>query len=120
MSLEDKITELTKVMTKVADLLAGGATIAGGGATKGKDKDKAADKKAAVSKYTADQVKEIILRVKDEVDADTAKAIIAKFAGAGKKLPDLANMPEKFDAAYAAAEEALAATGGEDGEGDDI
>lgn len=85
-----------------------GGTAAGGkgGTTGGKGGS------AKKPKHTAEEVKAIAIRVKDEIDMDTAKSLIKEHG----KADELASIkPENFDAFYAACETALEG----DGDGDD-
>ncbi len=117
--LEEKIERLTAEVVKLREAIekSGGSPAASGEkATAGKaTAGKATAKK---SKFTADQIKAAVIKVKDEVGQDAAQKVI-KDAGA-KGLAELITMTDKFDAAMAACEEAL--TAGEDGgdeDGDD-
>lgn len=118
--LEKALEENTAAITRLADILEKGGGVGAGGTTTGGGK--AAGGKAAGAKKpknTAEQVKAAIMKVKDDVSADAAKAIIEKHAGKGKKLADLANDPSLFDAAVADAEAALADADDGDADADD-
>jgi hypothetical protein len=87
--------------------LKGAGKAAGGGASGG---GKAADKKAA-PKRTAEEVTALCVRVKNEIDADTAKKLI-KDHGKADALKQV--QPENYDALAAACEAALAEKANED------
>lgn len=120
--LEEKIDALTTQVKRLADLYEGGkggAPAAGATAAKA-DKPKADKPKA--TKHTAAAVSAAIQEVKEKVGTDVAKAIIEEHAGSGAKLAVLMTKPEKFDAAMASCEAAIAALadGGDDDDDDDI
>lgn len=70
---------------------------------KGAGKDR-----TAKPKHTYEQASAAILLVKNEIGTAAAREIIERYAGAGKKLGDLANMPDKFDAIVADCDTAIA------------
>lgn len=130
--IEEKLDLLTK--ETVALRKAVEANTAALGATSGKAPAKSAasddsDEKPAAKRgrpkkeeptpeHDKDEVDAIIRRVSKEVGKPVAKKIIAD-QGADD-LADLLTMPAKYDAAFAAAEAALAEDGDEGGEEDDI
>lgn len=117
--LEKALEENTAALTRLAEVLEKGGGVGAGGTTTGGAKASAKSGGAKKPKNTAEQVKAAIMKVKDDVSADAAKAIIEKHAGKGKKLADLANDPSLFDAAVADAEAALEEAGGDEPDADD-
>lgn len=118
MSLEEKIVALTEAVKANTAALGGKAAPAASGDA---PKAKPGPKPKAKPTKTADEVKAIIVRVKNEVGSTEAQELIATVVGTeGAKLAELMTKPELFDAAYAAAEEALAGGGEEAAEDDDI
>lgn len=120
MSLEAKIDALIVALeanTAARNAEKAAGTTGGKTGTAGKTDAKA----GAKPKNTVEQMKTAVMSVKETIDPATAKALIEEFAGAGKKLADLAAMPGKFDAVVAKATELLdaAAAGGDDDNGDD-
>lgn len=117
MALEDAIAKLTAaVEANTAALTAGGG---GGGAaastgTKASGGGRGKGKAAAETKFTADQVRDTLIKVKDEVGEDEAKRIISDVGGY-EKLAQLVADPSKFDAVMAEAETALEGNGDGDG-----
>lgn len=115
--LEEKIERLTAEIVKLREAYEKGAkggattTTADAGADKKPADKKAADKKPAKTKFTAEQVKTAVIKVKDEVGEDAAKAVISGSGCSG--LAALIAKPEVFDSVMAACEEALAG-GGDD------
>jgi hypothetical protein len=108
MALEDKIDTLITAVNKLADVMAknGGGAAAGakaGGATAGKA---GGDKAAAIS---ADDLKALIVKVKNEKGEDAAKEVIKGALGKNGKLADLLALSAKFPKAKQLAEAALAA-----------
>lgn len=69
----------------------------------------------ATSKFTADQVRDTLIKVKSEVGEDEAKRIISEVGGY-EKLAQLVADPSKFDAVMEASEAALTGGGDEDGD----
>jgi hypothetical protein len=70
--------------------------------------------KEQAKKYSPDEVAAAAAKVKEELGVDKAKALIAEYAGAGKKLADI---PEaKFGAFIAAAEALIVAAASADAE----
>jgi len=69
----------------------------------------------AAKTYSAAEVAAAAGKVKAELGVDKAKALIAEYAGEGKKMADI---PEKKFGAFVAAAEALLAAGAAD-DGDD-
>lgn len=117
MAIEELLTSLiAAVEANTAAILGQGANVGAAPAaseTKPKaTRTKAADK--ATSKFTADQVRDTLIKVKSEVGEDEAKRIISEVGGY-EKLAQLVADPGKFDAVMEAAEEALAG-GGDDGD----
>ncbi len=100
MALEDEIKGLRSDIQELTAHLKGAGKAAGGGAATGGK----ADKKAA-PKHTAEEVTAMCVRVKNEIDADTAKKLI-KDHGKSDALKQV--QPENYDALYAACEAALA------------
>lgn len=100
MALEDEIKGLRGDIQELTAHLKGAGKAAGGAAAGGK----AADKKAA-PKHTAEEVTTMCVRVKNEIDADTAKKLI-KDHGKADALKQV--QPENYDALHAACEAALA------------
>jgi len=66
---------------------------------------------ATVKTYSAEEVAAAAGKVKQELGVDKAKALIAEYAGAGKKMADI---PEKKFGAFITAAEALIAAGAKD------
>lgn len=122
MAIEELISNLTAALeANTAAILGAGANVGAGAAPAAEPekkpssggRKKAADK--ATSKYTADQVRDTLIKVKSEVGEDEAKRIISEVGGY-EKLAQLVADPSKFDAVMEAAEAALS---GEDEGGDD-
>jgi hypothetical protein len=118
-------TEALKAMTaaliaNTAALGKGGAASGGSAGGKGATGGGKTDKPKP--KHTYDQVKAALSEVKTTIDTEAARKIIEGAAGEGKKLADLANLPEKFDEVVAqcktAIEEFEAAAG--EAEGDEL
>ncbi len=104
MSLETDIQDLTaaiKENTAAVKSKGGGSAAASDGATAGKTKPKA----AAATKFTADQVRAGVNKVKDEVGLPAAKKIIADAKHPG--LKELLLDAKCFDTVMAAVEAAL-------------
>jgi hypothetical protein len=99
MALEDEIKGLRSDIQELTAHLKGAGKATGGAASGGK-----ADKKAA-PKHTAEEVTALCVRVKNEIDADTAKKLI-KDHGKADALKQV--QPENYDALAAACEAALA------------
>lgn len=91
----------------------GGAPAAAADKPKAAAKPKAADKPK--SSFTAEQVRDKFIELKDATDEATAKSTIE--AQGVKKLAELVADPSKWDAAMAAAQEKIdeAANGDDDG-----
>lgn len=120
MSLETAIAALTAaVEANTAAVLGAGANVGGGAAADAEpEKPKPASRKKAdkaTSKFTADQVRDTLIKVKSEVGEDEAKRIITEVGGY-EKLAQLVADPSKFEAVMEACEAALS---GEDTGGDD-
>lgn len=128
MSLEDALKTNTAALDRNSDLIekllaGGGGTTAGKtgtGTTGGKTGGAATGTKP---KFTAEQVKAAAKQVLSEIGEDDAKKLIVKYAGKGKKLADLINLPEKWDAFCKEAKTMIEAAqdtgdGDDDGEGD--
>lgn len=98
MALEDEIKGLR------GDIQELNATLKGAGKAAGATGGGKADKKAA-PKRTAEEVTALCVRVKNEIDADTAKKLI-KDHGKADALKQV--QPENYDALAAACEAALA------------
>jgi adenylosuccinate synthase len=117
--LEDKIERLTAEIIKLREALEkkAGSTGEGTGAATA---DKAAGKKAAAkkSKYTAEQVKAAVVKVKDEISKEKAQEIIKGAGAAG--LAELITQTDKFDDVMAACEAAHAEAAGGDEDDDDL
>lgn len=111
MSLEEKIAENTAELKKLnanfEKLFGKGGGSAAASSGDGEKKGPGRPKKEASpkSEHSAEEVKAIIVKVKEAVSADAAKKIIAD-TGA-EKLAALLKAPELFDDAYEAAEAAL-------------
>lgn len=105
MALEDEIKGLRGDIQELTAHLKGAGKAAGGASGGGK-----ADKKAA-PKHSAEEVTAMCVRVKNEIDADTAKKLI-KDHGKADSLKQV--QPENYDALYAACEAALAEKANED------
>lgn len=101
MPLEDEIIGLrADIRTLTAAILGGKAAAPGVADKPGKE-----NKEPAKPKHTAEEVTSMCVRVKNEIDADTAKKLIKDFG----KADALAKVqPASFDALYAAAEATLA------------
>lgn len=102
MALEDEIKGLRADIQELTAHLKGAGKAAGGGAASGGGGK--TDKKAS-PKHTAEEVTAMCVRVKNEIDADTAKKLI-KDHGKADALKQV--QPENYDALYAACEAALA------------
>lgn len=102
MALEDEIKGLRSDIQELTAHLKGAGKATGGAASGGKA-DKG-DKKAA-PKHSAEEVTALCVRVKNEIDADTAKKLI-KDHGKADALKQV--QPENYDALAAACEAALA------------
>jgi len=123
-------TEALKAMTaaltaNTAALAKGGSGAASGGGASGGGKGATGGGKTdkVKPKHTYDQVKAALSEVKTTIDTDAARTIIEGAAGAGKKLADLANLPEKFDEVVAACKTAIEefeAAAGESGDADEL
>ncbi len=115
-SLEDMIGSLTAALeANTAAILAGGSAPAAAAPAATTRPKPAAKPKPAASKFTADQVRDTLIKVKSEVGEDEAKRIITEVGGY-EKLAQLVADPSKFDAVMEASETALA--GGDDDGGD--
>ncbi len=90
--------------------LAGGAAPAAEKPKATTTKPKAADKPK--SNFTAEQVRDKFIALKDATDEATARSTIE--AQGVKRLAELVADPSKWDAAMAAADEAIEAAGGDD------
>jgi hypothetical protein len=115
--LEEKVERLTSEIVKLREAIEKNKGGAAAGSTAGKPAEKTAEKTKpgkAKSKYTPDQIKAAVIKVKDDIDADAAKAIIDDAGCSG--LAELITMTEKFDEVMAACEAALAGGGDEDDE----
>ncbi len=113
-SLTAAIEALTVQVTAL--VAAGGAAPATAAkATPAKAAAKAADKAPAKSSFTAEQVRDKFIALKDATDEATAKATIE--AQGVKKLAELVADPSKWDDAMTAADAAIEAAGGDDGDG---
>lgn len=129
MSLEDALKTNTASLDRNSDLLekllasgfsAGGKTTTG--TTTGGKGGAGTTTGGKKPKFTAEQVKASAKQVLSDIGEDDAKALIVKYAGKGKKLADLINLPEKWDAFCNEAKtliEAAADTGDDDDSGDD-
>ena len=118
--LEEKIDALTAAIKEnTAELKKAQASGAVPGKTASSDDGDAPAKPPKGKKGPKpEDVKAAVVKVKDEIDQDAAKAIIKK-AGA-KDLAALLAMPDKFASVLAACEAALAAAGvDEDDESED-
>jgi hypothetical protein len=122
--LEEKLDILTKEIVALrkaveANTEAGGAT-AGAGSGEAPAKPKRGRPKAeeVTPEHDAAEVEAIIRRVSKEVGRPAAVKIIKSFKC--DDLADLLTHSEHFDAAYAAAEEALPAEDDDSGGDDDI
>jgi vacuolar-type H+-ATPase subunit H len=120
MSLEQQLAALTAaVEANTAAVLGAGTNVGEAPAAEEKaPAKKPAAKKAAAkatSQYSADQVRDTLIKVKSEVGEDEAKRIISEVGGY-EKLAQLIADPSKFDAVMEACEAALS---GEDEGGDD-
>ena len=111
--LEEKLDLLTKEIVALRKAVedntaAGGATSGsgGGGEAAAEKKPRGRPKKEEVTpEHDRDEVEAIVRRVSKEVGRPAAVKIIKSFKC--DDLADLLTHPEHFDAAYAAAEEAL-------------
>ncbi len=104
------VTALNETQTKLLALQGGKPAAAAAAPAKGAAAAKGAAKK---SKFTADQIKTAVIKVKDEIDEDAAKEIISNAGASG--LAELITMTEAYDGVMAACEEALAGGGDDDG-----
>ncbi len=116
-TLEELLSGLTAAMEANTAALLGAGTNVGAGvgdkpAKTAKPKPAAAAK--ATSQYTADQVRDTLIKVKSEIGEDEAKRIITEVGGC-EKLAQLVADPSKFDAVMEAAETAISG-GGDDGD----
>lgn len=102
----------TAAVTALAAAMANGAPAAAAEKPKAASKPKASDKPK--SEFTAEQVRDKFIALKDATDEATAKATIE--AQGVKKLAELVADPSKWDAAMAAADAAIEAAG-DDGDG---
>jgi len=128
--IEEKLDLLTKETVALRKAVeANTAALGATSGTKGKPSDDDSGEKPAgkrgrpkkeepTPEHDKDEVEAIIRRVSKEVGKPVAKKIISD-AGADD-LADLLTMPAKYDAAFAAAEAALAEDGDSGEEEDDI
>jgi hypothetical protein len=120
MSIEAALQALTAaVEANTAALKAGGGSAAAAPKADAKaaaPKAEAKVEKAAKSKYTLDQVKAAIVKVRETQGTPAAKAIIAD-AGKADKMDNI--KPENFDGVIAACEAALAESDDDSADGDD-
>lgn len=117
--LEEKIDALTAALKENTATVKKHIEALGGsaGSGSGETAEASGGKKDKKSKFTADQVKAAVVKVKEEKGQDAAKAIISD-AGA-KNLAELVTLPKKFDSVMAACEAALAATDDDNEDEDD-
>lgn len=116
-SIEELLSGLTAAIeANTAAILGSGTNVAAAPAKAEAKASKPAGKKAAdkpASKFTADQVRDTLIKVKSEVGEDEAKRIISEVGGY-EKLAQLVADPSKFDSVMEAAEVALSGDGDED------
>lgn len=120
--LEEKIERLTSEVIKLREAIQkGGSASAGAGtaAEKGKPAaDKPKGKPAAKSKFTPDQVKTAVIKVKDDVSQEEAQRII-KEVGKSAGLAELISKVDVFDEVMIACEAALLPDEDENEDGED-
>lgn len=98
-----------------AALAAGGGTAAAAAKPATAKKETAKKETAPKSSFTAEQVRDKFIALKDATDEATAKSTIE--AQGVKKLAELVADPSKWDAAMAAADAAIEAAGDGDDDG---